>query len=222
MAIVYSVPGYLAVVQDTTENGGLYGQGQYALDAYKVAGATGADEIEKLHYYAMKKEFPAIGVEGYLDDYFEVAGKHFDLAYFGIGYKEHGLLDQAFSDTATTLLGEYERVYDITSGSGASTATRRAAIQTKQRATGELNAQYYIDLAATLGYTITITEGEALLFRCGYAIPPATAIPAQVFSPAENWTWHVSVAGASSGADLEAMLDELKPAWTLVEYTYVP
>ena len=221
MAITYSVPGYLAIIEPVTDNDGLYGQGQYALGGYKPAGA-GGEVIEKLHYDALKKMFPAIGVAGYLDDHFEVVGKHLDLAYFAFGYKPAGLLDECFSDTSTDLLGEYERVYGIEDGSGESTTTRRAAIQTKQQERGKLDKQYYIDLGATLGYTVSIVEGESLPFLVGVTVPPATALPNSVFSPTIVFTWLVTVTGASSADDLEALFLRLKPAWTLVEYTYVP
>lgn len=220
MAIVYSVPGYLAVIEPTTENEGLYGQGQYALDAYKVAGIAGT-EIEKLHYYALKKMFPAQEIAGYLDDHWEVMGKHLDQVYFDLGYKEQGLLDEIFSDSATTLLDDYERVYEIDGNSEKAISVRRAAILTKQRARGQLNVQYYIDLATSLGYSISITEGIGLNFIVGYSIPPATALPAPVYDTTIAWTWIVEVSGVSSADDLEVLFSELKPAHTQVNFTYV-
>ena len=221
MAIVYSVPGYMAVIEPVTENEGLYGQGQYGLGGYKVAGA-GDVEIEKLHYDALKKMFPTPEIAGYLDDHWEVMGKHLDLAYFAFGHRPDGLLDEAFSDTSSELLGEYERVYDILNNSTLPISERRAAILTKQRARGQLNVQYYIDLGTSLGYSVGIVEGESLPFLVGVTVPPATPLPNPVFSPAIMWTWLVTVTGASSADDLEALYAELKPAWTLIDYTYVP
>lgn len=219
MAWTYSSPGYLAVVQDTTTCSGLYGAGQYGLDTYKICGAGGT-EVEKLHYYALKKLFPAPQIAGYLDDMWDVMGKHLDLAYYAFGYKSGGLHDQIFADTCTDLLGEWERNLEITEDTTGSTSDRRAAILTQLRALGRLDIDYFEGLATSLGYTISIAEGEKTLFRVGTTIPPATALPAPLFSPWTAWKWTVTVTGVSSADDLEALFSELKPAHTLVEFVY--
>lgn len=59
---------------------------------------------------------------------------------------------------ATELLSEHEEDYGLVDGSAYSTAERRAILHAQLLSVGGLYPNYYIDLIAALGYTISITE----------------------------------------------------------------
>lgn len=70
----------------------------------------------------------------------------------------------AFLPQLSPLLSDWERVLGLPDGCAPAIQTaagRLAAVLTKIRATGGLSASYYTQLAADLGYTITITEFTA-------------------------------------------------------------
>lgn len=113
----------------------------------------------------------------------------------------------------TELLPDWERVYGITPASSATISSRVAAIQARMRAVGGLSRAYFIEIAAALGYTITISEltpFRASRNRVGDVI----AVPGVVYA------WRVSVYGVASAPDLEALFRELKPAHTAVTFVY--
>lgn len=62
------------------------------------------------------------------------------------------------------LLDDWERVYGLPPCTGASQAQRVARLVAKIRMShGSLAKQFYIDIAALMGYAITIAEGEAFM-----------------------------------------------------------
>lgn len=74
------------------------------------------------------------------------------------------LLDEADPRTTYALLTDWERVYGlpescvVAAGIAQTSAERRAALVAKEAMTGGQSRDFFIGLAATLGYTITITE----------------------------------------------------------------
>lgn len=218
---ILSDPGYLFVYDSDTECTGLYGAGKYAVSVYKACGA-GGDIIEELHYNALRKIFPAPQIAGNLDDDLHIEGRFLDYAYFRAGYRDNGLLQQIFPNLGTELYDDWERLYGIKGNSDEDTTTRQNAILAAIRSRGALDTGYFEDLATTLGYTITITEGSALIFRVGDSTPPATQLPSALFDTTAMWTWYVEVSGVSSADDLEETFERLKPAWTQVVFTYSP
>ena len=138
-----------------------------------------------------------------------------------------------FPDTCYELLADWERVYGLTPAIDASTGVRVAALLAKIRARGGLSRPFFISLAQTLGYDIEIEEpagfmagwscaGEAVLdddFGYVWIVNIINAdIPAYYF--------HAGSCGAGDSLcdfgmdDIETMFRELKPAETLVFFTY--
>ena len=211
------------VYQVHTECGLGYGTSRYAINKYKVCVDITAT---KLHYYALKKTFPMPQMEGVLDDDLDIEGFYLDNCYYEAGGRApsdatnapKGLHAEMFADTAQRLLSSYERVYDLVSTG--SIADRRTRIQAAITAKGGLSVPYFIALAAALGYTITISEGSTLLFRVGTTTPPATPLPHGLYETTATWTWLVNVTGTYAAPELETMLQRLRPAHTLVTFSY--
>lgn len=127
---------------------------------------------------------------------------------------------------ASMTLSDWERVYGVIPRDGATQQERRENILIKMAATGGLSIPYFKQLAASLGYTITITElhpFRAGINRCGDRLYITDA----------RWIWQVNVTGSrtpayrfrtgvsaagepllSFGAPvLEETFKDLKPAW---------
>ena len=136
------------------------------------------------------------------------------------------LLLEMFPDTATDLIASWERIYNIIPPDGATLADRRLAVVQKKRLRRRLDRAYFIGLAASVGYTITIEE-----------LPPSV----EGHGPESKFIWRVHVAGSAktiteftagdSGAGdlltdwpVEAILEDLfiklKPAHTDVLFVY--
>ena len=76
------------------------------------------------------------------------------------------LIDEAFSDTITELLEEWEEDFDLPPAGfdlASTTEGRRNDISAKIIAVGQQNKEYFEEIAEALGYTITITEFEKSL-----------------------------------------------------------
>ncbi len=127
------------------------------------------------------------------------------------------LIEERDTRTAVELLPEYEEDYGLSAGI-LSTAQREAACNTKLRATGSLLKTYYIALAATLGYTVTIDEytpAWAGLWKAGQPCGDQTNL--------FYWTVNISYTVAESPAfvtyaNLVTLLEEIKPAHTHIIY----
>ncbi|GHD63894.1 YmfQ family protein [Jeongeupia chitinilytica] len=136
---------------------------------------------------------------------------------------------------ARTLLTDWERVCGITAPAGAGYQQRQQAVLAKLAETGGLSIPYFIRLAAGLGYTITITEPQP--FRAGTSRAGET-----LFHGDAIWCWRVNVSGGSNGLPyrfragqsgagerllafgdpvLETIFNDLKPAWTYVDFAYL-
>jgi hypothetical protein len=110
------------------------------------------------------------------------------------------------------------------------TSDRRRAIQAKITALGGLNPQYYIDVAAALGYTITIDEFTPFWCGLGVAGEPCGDQDTifywrvnMLFGEA-SVQYFLSCSGKSGdplsyllvGSDLICVLEKYKPAHTVV------
>jgi uncharacterized protein YmfQ (DUF2313 family) len=147
------------------------------------------------------------------------------------------LIEEADPRTAYELLPDWERVCglpDTCTGTGAQTiAERRAAVAAKLTARGGASIAYFQALAEHLGYTVRIDVFRPFMCgrsRCGDALNgPATV----------RHYWRVTVTGPrftpfrcgasqcgdslgkiSRAADLECLLNRLKPAHTQVIVAY--
>ncbi|MTH47465.1 YmfQ family protein [Intestinirhabdus alba] len=134
---------------------------------------------------------------------------------------------------ASTTLSDWERIYAVSPRDGATQQERRENVLVRMAATGGLSIPYFIGLAASLGYTITISEPRA--FRAG-----VNRAGDRLFVEGMRWVWQVNVMGASTpkyrfraGASaagepllafgesiLESTFKDLKPAFTDCYFTY--
>ena len=116
------------------------------------------------------------------------------------------------------------------------TADLQAALIFRIQLQGGASPAFFIALAATLGYDITITEYR--LFKCGFAQCGVT----QLNDPSMQYQWTVNVgtpalyyfhAGAAQSGvtpllnyqkapDLECILKRYKPTHTYLNFNYVP
>jgi uncharacterized protein YmfQ (DUF2313 family) len=204
-----------------------YGTGSYAQSVYKVYDPSQID-LDKLHYYALKKLNPLPQLEGVLDDDLTIEGDVLDQCYYAGGGQRPsypalvaGLLAELFPSMSYYLIQQWMADYNITMSG--SMADQRAAVNAAMRLKGGLSRAYFIGLASALGYSITITEGSTLIFKVGFSSPPATKIPAPLFSPFEQWTWIVSYTPINAVRDQQLFLlfERLRPAWTLIQWNAV-
>lgn len=93
-----------------------------------------ADSIMDQYYYALAEEFARIE---------ERSGE---------------LILESHVIYSSELLSDHEEDYGLTDGSAYTDAERRVILHTQLLSTGGLYPNYYIDLLAVAGYTITITE----------------------------------------------------------------
>lgn len=154
------------------------------------------------------------------DEFARVDGRSFDL------------LEEADPRTTYELLPEWEFDYglpDPCTGQLETIQQRREALVTKVTMIGGQSRQYFIDLAARLGFEITITEFEP--FTVG------STVDEPICDEAWRWTWMVNAPEvrvieftAESGVNealqtwgnelLECAITRLKPAHTNVLFAY--
>lgn len=143
-------------------------------------------------------------------------------------------LEEFYPDTTTQFLPDWERVSglpDECSGLAATIALRRKDLISRLTSVGGQTPQYFIDLAAELGYTITITEFNP--FRASISAAGDACY-------SEEWqnVWQVNAAldtieyfraGVNAAGDplatwgnerLECLINKLKPAHTHVIFSY--
>ena len=142
------------------------------------------------------------------------------------------LLAETFPDEAHDLLPSWERVCGVTPGTDDPLQTRRNAVIRQLRSAGGLSRAYFIDMAASYGWTITIDE--LLPFMCGWNRCGDT-----LYEEAARWIWRVNIPGQAvysfrSGISaagerltwwvpntvLEELFESLKPAHTYVIFNY--
>ena len=180
-----------------------------------------------LHKNVLKLLFP-IELTGDFEKDIELEGEHLDAAQT----RAEELLKEMFPDQSYELLPGWERVCGLTPGSDDTLQLRREMVIKKLRELGGLSRPYFIQLAASLGYTITIEELRPFMAGIGRA-GDALYIEAVI------WIWRVKIAGQSlyyfkAGQStagerllwwpvqtaLENILNELKPAHTFIIFDY--
>jgi uncharacterized protein YmfQ (DUF2313 family) len=106
------------------------------------------------HADVLKLLFPLKDLGGVFNDDIAIEGKHLD----ALKTSADNLLLEAFPDTATLTLSDWERNYQIIVPAGVSIAQRQRAVVQRRRMRGGLSRRYFVALAAAVGYTITIEE----------------------------------------------------------------
>lgn len=125
-----------------------------------------------------------------------------------------GLLRDMFGDSATFLLGEWERLLSLAPDAGASLTDRRTAILAKLNERAGLSRAYYIEYAARLGWTITITEPEPNVWQVDGVTND---------SPIRQFRAGESAAGdrllSFTRLVLADIFDDIKPAHTVCQFS---
>lgn len=134
---------------------------------------------------------------------------------------------------AVGLLADWERVLGLSASDAMTYQARRAQVLARLNATGGLSRAYFINLAKSLGYVITIDELEP--FRAG-----VSRAGDRLWIPDITWVWRVNIqegqvpvyhfrAGSSVAGErltsfghnmIEGLFRELKPAHTEVVFNY--
>ena len=144
------------------------------------------------------------------------------------------MLRESYPLTTTELLTDWERVTGLPEeceGLAPTVQLRREAVDQKLSSIGGQDRAYYIDVAARLGYEITITEYKP--FRAG-----ASSAGDPVYDEEWAYAWRVDApeesvryfaAGESTAGEplatwgnelLECVINRLKPAHTIVIFAY--
>ncbi|HRR39728.1 MAG TPA: DUF2313 domain-containing protein [Syntrophales bacterium] len=181
------------------------------------------------HSDILKLLFPLqVDPESVLAGDIALEGGHLDTAQDSAD----GLLQEAFPDRSTALLASWERVCGIVPGDEDPLQARRNAVIRQLRSMGGLSRAYFIALAASYGWTITIDE--LLPFMCGW-----NRCGNPLYEDSVRWIWRVNVsgqavysfrAGLSAAGErltwwipntrLEQLFQELKPAHSHVIFNY--
>jgi uncharacterized protein YmfQ (DUF2313 family) len=148
--------------------------------------------------------------------------------------RSQNLVDEIIPHTTSEAITDWERVAgipDLCLQLRATLAIRRADLVAKLSARGGASPQYFIDVAASLGYTITITEFDA--FRVGRDV---TGSPLNGEGWEYNWRVNSALntvtyfrASQNSAGDrlaewgnerLECIITARKPAHTVLFFGY--
>lgn len=148
----------------------------------------------------------------------------------GAGQADH-LLTEMYPADAVEFLPTWEQLLGIAPAVDAGRSERVNEILFRLRNLGRIDRQFYIDIAATVGYSVTITELYPLM--AGWAESGKEVLDEQV-----RWIWTVTItegftqyalAGAAAAGDplawyrdkrhLDEIFNDLKPAHTLVIFT---
>lgn len=154
------------------------------------------------------------------------------IAYEAQTGRSNYLLEDAFPQTTAELLTEWEATLGLPDpclGPLPSIDQRRAGVVQKLTSLGGQSIAYFIDLAAKLGYTITITEFAP--FTVGSAVDSPIygedwAYAWRINAPAETVELFTVTSGvgdplAAWGNELlECVMNELKPAHTILQFAY--
>lgn len=114
------------------------------------------------------------------------------------------------------LLPDWERVLDLTPAPDATLQERLTLVKAQINVTGGLSRAYFINIAMSLGYTITIDEPQP--FRIGI-----NGMGDRLYTRDTIWIWRVNVLhddGQVNHTQLEAMFQDLKPAHTFCQFVY--
>jgi uncharacterized protein YmfQ (DUF2313 family) len=148
------------------------------------------------------------------------------------------LLAESYPGTALETLTDWERICglpDPCTGPLVTIQQRRAAILAKLAARGGQSRQYYIDLAATAGFDITITEYQP--FRAGRSRVGDHLADEQwqFYWRVDSWEAAEKIisfrAGQSTVGEplrlwgneiLECLIGAVAPAHTVVHFSYLP
>ncbi len=188
--------------------------------------------INKKHYPLLKNLMPPVSYQpagGLLDAHLKAEGRQHDLAFSYV----HSALNARNPATAGNWLVLWEKEYGITVDFSMTYQQRVAVVLAKINETGGLSIPYFVNIAKKCGYEIEIKGIQP--FRTG-----GSRCGEPLYIEEVKWVWHVHVkskavrvwrfrTGMSTCGEplstysdpvIEAMFQELKPAWTLCVFFY--
>lgn len=143
------------------------------------------------------------------------------------------LVDEADPRDTFELLIDWERAYGLPApcmaGTSQTLQQRRNALVAQVAGIGDQSRQYFIDLAASAGFTITITEFRPFTVGSRVNDPIYNEIwrvAWQVNAPQTTVEWFTVTSGVNEGLRswgnqlLECLISRLKPAHTKVLFAY--
>jgi len=177
-------------------------------------GAVEAVESQVLlHYYALKKLFPARRLEGVLDDDLTLEGKYLDRTY----YQAIQVKNEFFPDTTGQLIPEWQALLNTTS-----ILSRMYYLAHKQ---GLLSKAYMTAIALGQGFTTTsIVDNISSAFIVGEASYPGTSeLPHALYDISAIYTWelHYNLNEALPTASVDKLkvaIYAVMPSYTFVEF----
>jgi uncharacterized protein YmfQ (DUF2313 family) len=143
-----------------------------------------------------------------------IEGQHLDDAVA----RAEQLLQEMFPDQTAELVQEWERICALIPSDGDTLQKRRDRVVAKLRETGGLSRQYFIDLAAVMGYTISIDEPYATEGNHVWRIT-FTGQPLYEFYCGESCCDELLLDWPDQTA-AEGLFQELKPAWSRLIIAY--
>ncbi|MFZ4171341.1 YmfQ family protein [Enterobacter ludwigii] len=115
------------------------------------------------------------------------------------------------------LLSDWERLLGLTPSPDETISVRVTLVRAKINETGGLSRPYFINLALSLGYIITIDEPQP--FRVGI-----NRMGDALYTRDTIWIWRVNVwevkPESPSHAQIESIFQDLKPAHTFCRFVY--
>jgi uncharacterized protein YmfQ (DUF2313 family) len=124
------------------------------------------------------------------------------------------LLARMHPATADTDVSSWERLYALTPAPSDSLAKRIQVVLAKMGELGGISRAYFVRLAASQGYGITISEPRA--FRCGIS-----RCGERLYGEDVVFVWDVTINTRPVGGDdaaLKALFNDLKPAHTQCDF----
>jgi uncharacterized protein YmfQ (DUF2313 family) len=137
---------------------------------------------------------------------------------------DDSLLREIFPQSCDKTLADWERVCGLIPLSTDTLQMRQARVITKLRERGGLSIPYFIELASSMGYTVTIEEllantdgyGPEGIFRWRVTF---TATPLYYFRAGQSYAGERLIDGPLATA-LEGLFTDLKPAHTMIIFAY--
>jgi uncharacterized protein YmfQ (DUF2313 family) len=148
------------------------------------------------------------------------------------------LNQEMFPYSTYNLLGQWEKTYGIAVNPDDTLQLRRSRVMQKMSELGQLNIPYFIQLALSLGFVITIEELKPLMAGWMQAGDEVMSVNVDGTSNSD-WCWTVNVisgagiwfrSGESCSGEplfsplsdvLEPIFNDLKPADTFVDFVYL-
>ncbi len=172
------------------------------------------------HKDAIKLLFP-LELGGVFDDDVALEGAQLDDAQVSADQ----LLKEMFPDTCTYTITDWERTYGVTPSANDPLQVRQNRVLAKLRARGGLSLQYFLNVAQTMGYTITIeklmanTDNYGLEGRFRWRVTTSGIGPVY-FRAGRSRVADRLVTGNVMNT-LEGIFNDLKPAYTQVIFAYI-